>query len=296
MEPPDGRDGGAGHRRISQTVSSNTQSDRYGLMGHPVGHSWSPFIHGMFAKQTEQQLSYRLIDVPPERFRAAALEFFTHGGRGLNITVPHKQAAAELMNRLTGRADRAGAVNTILLEGSNELLGDNTDGAGLITDLTINLGFELGGRRILLLGAGGATRGVIGPLLEARPSAVTIANRTPKRAVDLAEEFADLGTVTGCGFEQIPAEPVDLIVNATSAGLQGEVPSIPGATIGPRTLCYDMAYGKGETSFTRWAQDNGAGLAQKGWGMLVEQAAESFSLWRGIRPDTRPVLEALLAL
>jgi shikimate dehydrogenase len=274
----------------------NKQPDRYGLMGHPVGHSWSPFIHGMFARQTAQDLSYKLYDVKPERFRHEALEFFAGGGRGLNATVPHKTAAAELVNRLTARAERAGAVNTIMMDTGTELLGDNTDGAGLIADLVTNLGFEPFGRRVLVLGAGGATRGIIAPLLESGVESIVIANRTPQRAVELAAEFADLGAISGCGFESVDADPVDLLINATSASLQGHVPLIPEPPIDKHTLCYDLAYSKGDTSFTRWATEQGASLAQKGWGMLVEQAAESFSLWRGVRPDTKPVLEALLAL
>lgn len=273
-----------------------SEQDRYGLMGHPVGHSWSPFIHGMFAKQSGLSLHYKLYDVEPEKFRAAALEFFTSGGRGLNITVPHKRAAAELVNRMTGRAERAGAVNTIMLDAGNELLGDNTDGAGLIADLVTNLGFEIASRRVLILGAGGATRGIVAPLLQSGAASIVIANRTPSRAIELASEFADLGVVTGCAFAEIAPEAVDLLINATSASLQHEMPPAPSTVVGPRTLCYDLAYGKGDTSFTRWAVGHGASLAQKGWGMLVEQAAESFSLWRGVRPDTRPVLEALLAL
>jgi len=271
----------------------NKDTERYGLMGHPVGHSYSPFIHGLFAKQSGIALSYKLYDVTAEKFRAAALEFFTSGGRGLNITVPHKRAAAELVNKLTGRAERAGAVNTIHMGEDNELLGDNTDGAGLIADLVTNLGFDLAGRRVIILGAGGATRGVVAPLLQSDTASMIIANRTSQRAVELATEFADLGVVTGCGFNDIPKEPVDLLINATSASLQGDVPPLPPEVIGPRTLCYDMAYGKGDTAFTRWARQNGASLAQKGWGMLIEQAAESFMVWRGVRPDTKPVLEAL---
>lgn len=272
---------------------SNSAPDRYGVMGHPIDHSWSPFIHGLFAKQTGQNLSYRLFDVPPLKFRASALEFFTHGGRGLNITVPHKPAAAELVNRLTGRAEQAAAVNTIMLDERNELLGDNTDGAGLLTDLTVNLGIELASRSILILGAGGATRGVLAPLLEARPATVVVANRTPDRATQLAAEFAEIGPVAGCGFDALESEPFDLIINATSASLHGEVPLVPARIIAKHTVCYDMAYGKGETSFTRWAREHRARNAFKGWGMLVEQAAESFQLWRGVRPDTRPILEAL---
>jgi shikimate dehydrogenase len=274
---------------------SNSAPDRYGVMGHPIDHSWSPFIHGLFAKQTGQNLSYRLFDVTPEKFRSTALEFFTQGGRGLNITVPHKGAAAELVNRLAPRAEQAGAVNTIAIDERNELLGDNTDGAGLLTDLTVNLRIELVARRILVLGAGGATRGVLAPLLEARPAQVVIANRTAGRAMELADEFVELGPIHGCGFDALAAEPFDLIVNATSASLHGEVPLVPARIIARHTVCYDMAYGKGDTSFTRWAREHHARSAYKGWGMLVEQAAESFYLWRGVRPDTRPILEALAA-
>jgi len=272
---------------------SNSAPDRYGVMGHPIDHSWSPFIHGLFAKQTGQNLSYRLFDVPPEKFRASALEFFTHGGRGLNITVPHKPAAAELVNRLTARAEQASAVNTIMMDKQNELLGDNTDGAGLLTDLTVNLRIKLDSRLVLILGAGGATRGVLAPLLEAHPAAVVIANRTAQRAKELAAEFAELGPVSACAFDELESMAFDLIINATAASLHGEVPLVPSRIVGKHTICYDMAYGKSETSFTRWAHEHNASHAFKGWGMLVEQAAESFQLWRGVRPDTRPILEAL---
>lgn len=281
---------------MNSTMSTAPEPDRYGLMGHPVAHSRSPFIHGMFAKQTGQSLTYKLIDVSPEQFRPAALEFFGSGGRGLNITVPHKQAAAELVNKLTPRAERAGAVNTILLDERSELLGDNTDGAGLINDLKNNLHIDPAGKRVLLLGAGGASRGVLAPLLISQPSAVVIANRTAARAADLAAEFSDLSIITGCGFDELAAMPFDLIINATSASLQDEAPQIPVELIKPETVCYDMAYGKGDTSFTRWARECGSKHAYKGWGMLVEQAAESFLLWRGVRPDTKPVLDALQAL
>jgi shikimate dehydrogenase len=275
---------------------ASSKPDRYAVMGHPIDHSWSPFIHGMFARQTGQNLTYRLLDIPPEKFRSAAVEFFTTGGRGLNITVPHKPAAAEFVNRLSARAETAGAVNTILAEPNGELMGDNTDGVGLLTDLTANLGLRIAGLRILILGAGGATRGVLGPLLDARPSMLTIANRTPERAAELVEEFSKPGTLSGCGFEDIKDdEPWDLLINATSASLKGATPLISPTLIGPETLCYDMAYGKGDTSFTRWAREQGAARTVKGWGMLVEQAAESFHLWRGVRPDTGSVLAALQA-
>ena len=276
-------------------MNPSAAPDRYALMGHPVSHSWSPFIHGLFARATQQNMQYRLIDVPAERFRAEALQFFIDGGKGLNITVPHKQAAAELVNELTPRAGEAGAVNTIHRKASGELVGDNTDGIGLVTDLEINLGLALAGARILILGAGGATRGVLGPLLARRPVLVAIANRTVARAQELATEFAGLGNVLATGFEGVEPAPFDLVINGTSAGLEGSVPAVTPAAIGAGTVCYDMAYSKGETPFTRYAHEHGAKAAYKGWGMLVEQAAEAFLIWRGIRPPTRPVLELLTA-
>jgi len=267
---------------------------RYALLGHPVSHSWSPFIHAMFARQFNQTIEYKLIDVTADRFRRAVIEFFVDGGHGLNVTVPHKQAALEVVNELSPRAERAGAVNTIITHDGTTLLGENTDGVGLVTDLVLNLHVPLASRRVLVLGAGGAVRGVLAPLLEQGVGALLIANRTADRAIKLAQEFGDLGEVGGAGFDEIPAEPWDLIINATSASLGGELPPLPTAVIGPQTVCYDMAYGRGETPFTRYAREQGAAAAHKGWGMLVEQAAESFFLWRGQRPQTAPVLAALI--
>jgi shikimate dehydrogenase len=267
--------------------------DQYGLVGHPIAHSWSPFIHGMFAKAAAQDLVYRLFDVASEDFRRETLKLFAGGVRGLNVTVPHKQAAAELVNELTPRAARAQAVNTIAFFEDTTLLGDNTDGVGLICDLERNLKLDLADKRALILGAGGAVRGVLGPLLERELREVTIANRTPAKAQKLAIEFADMGTISACAFSELRGPPYDLIINATSASIQGEVPVLPDGLVGEQTVCYDMAYGRGHTSFTLWAKSQHAGRASKGWGMLVEQAAESFFLWRGIRPDTQAVLEAL---
>ena len=271
----------------------NTQPDQYGVIGHPVAHSWSPFIHGMFARQTGEQLIYRLHDVLPQDFRAYVLDFFSRGGRGLNVTVPHKVAAAELANELTPRAERAVAVNTLAVQRDNRLLGDNTDGAGLVHDLRDNLSVNLAGRRVLIVGAGGATRGVVAPLLVLRPAELVVANRTADRAHAFAADFQDVGAVRGCGFDDVGKHPYDVVINATSASLAGEVPAIPTTVIKPDTLCYDMAYSKGDTPFLKWARDNGCARAIQGWGMLVEQAAESFQLWRGVRPQTKPVLEAL---
>jgi shikimate dehydrogenase len=271
----------------------NASPDQYGVIGHPIAHSLSPFIHGMFAKQTGDALVYRLHDVTPQRFRPYVLEFFSRGGRGLNVTVPHKVAAAELANELTPRAERARAANTLALQSDNRILGDNTDGAGLVHDLRDNLGVNIGQQRMLIIGAGGATRGVLAPLLVLQPEELTIANRTADRARALAAEFSDLGAVHGCGLDQLGSMSFDVIINATSASLTGELPSLPASVIGPSTLCYDMAYGKTDTPFVAWALEHGAARAEQGLGMLVEQAAESFCLWRGIRPQTEPVLAAL---
>jgi shikimate dehydrogenase len=274
-------------------MTNQALPDRYAVVGYPVSHSFSPFIHGMFAKQTDQNISYGRMEIAPENFAAEIAAFFDSGGKGLNVTIPHKQAARVAAPFRTPRAEIAGAVNTLALQ-ADGLWGDNTDGAGLVTDLTRNLGLDLQGTRILLLGAGGAARGVLGPLLSAAPEYFEIANRDSNKAVDLAKEFANLGELRGCGFDAISSEGTfDLILNATSASLQDTIPPIPPSVVGPTTLCYDMAYGKGDTAFTRWAKNAGAGRAATGWGMLVEQAAESFSMWRGVRPDTKPVLEAV---
>lgn len=268
-------------------------ADQYGVAGHPVSHSWSPFIHGMFAKANNQNLVYRLFDITPENFRRETLRLFTTGIRGLNVTLPHKQAAAELVNELTPRAVRAQAVNTIAFFEDTTLLGDNTDGIGLTVDLERNMGLNLRDKRVLILGAGGAVRGVLGPLMERELREVVIANRTPVKAQALAAEFADMGAISGCDFKEIQGPSFDLILNATSASLQGEMPELPAGLVAEQTVCYDMAYGRGNTPFTRWAKQLHAARSCKGWGMLVEQAAESFALWRGIRPNTQPVLEAL---
>ena len=267
--------------------------DQYGVAGHPIAHSWSPFIHGMFAKESAQNLVYRLFDITPENFRREALRLFAGGLKGLNVTLPHKQAAAELVNELTPRAERAQAVNTIAFFEQTSLLGDNTDGLGLLADLENNLGISLSGKRLLILGAGGAVRGVLAPLMERELRSVVIANRTAERARSLAAEFADMGEISGCGFSEVRGPPYDLIINATSASLQGEMPQMPVGLVGEESICYDMAYGRGHTPFTLWAKSLHAARTTKGWGMLVEQAAESFLLWRGIRPDTQSVLQAL---
>ncbi|MFI4885002.1 MAG: shikimate dehydrogenase [Steroidobacterales bacterium] len=267
--------------------------DQYGVVGHPVAHSLSPFIHAMFARQTGQSMSYRLFDLPPEGLQERIADFFAQGGRGLNITLPYKMAAVERAGELTSRAQHAGAVNTLALRADGSIVGDNTDGVGLTQDLCVNRRVVLTRRRVLIIGAGGAVRGVLGPLLALAPEAIVIANRTADRAKALAAAFAPMGTVEGVGFRYIAGGPYDVVINATSASLTGEIPDIPVAVIGPDTFCYDMAYGKADTPFVRWCTELGCRAAVSGWGMLVEQAAESFRLWRGIRPLTAPVLAAL---
>ena len=268
--------------------------DRYAVFGHPVAHSRSPWIHARFAALTGQSLSYGARDVPPGGFDAALAEFLAEGGKGLNITVPHKLAAFAAAERLTPRARRAGAVNTLAVQGAG-LLGDNTDGAGLLRDLQDNLGVVVAARRVLLIGAGGAARGALPALLDARPRELLIANRDAGKAVALATAFAAEGPVTGTGLEAARG-PFELVINATSASLSDAVPALPGDAVGPATFCYDMAYGSAPTAFMRWATERGAAGVADGIGMLVEQAAESFALWRGVRPPTAQVLAALREL
>lgn len=263
--------------------------DRYGVFGNPIGHSKSPLIHGLFAAQTGQDMSYEALLAPLDDFCGYARAFFA-SGHGGNVTVPFKEEAYRLADLLTERARRACAVNTLKKLDDGRLLGDNTDGAGLVRDLTVNGGLDLADKRILLLGAGGAVRGVLEPLLAERPQSLTIANRTVAKAEQLAREFADLGPVAAAGFDWLSA-PVDLIINGTSASLAGELPPIAASLIQVgHTVCYDMMYGKEPTAFNRWAAAQGAARCLDGLGMLVEQAAEAFFVWRGVRPESAPVL------
>ncbi len=276
-----------------ETKSDATRTDRYGVMGYPVSHSRSPLIHKLFALQTGQQLQYELLQVTPEKLETAIRQFQRTGGKGLNITVPHKSEVAKLVDQMSERAAVAGAVNTLTFQDS-KVIGDNTDGIGLLRDLAVNLGLALEGANILILGAGGATRGIIGPLLEMQPSSLCIANRSLGKAKALADHFAKSGPVFASRFRVVPtSEPYDLIINATSAGLKGEAPPYPAAAISETTFCYDLSYGLKPTPFSVWARDNGAAKSVMGWGMLVEQAAESFNIWRGVRPDTAPVLRQM---
>ena len=263
-------------------------------MGYPVSHSRSPVIHRLFALQTEQQIQYELLQITPENLERAVRQFQSTGGKGLNVTVPHKQTVAKLCDSVSERARVAGAVNTLSFR-DGEVFGDNTDGIGLLRDLVVNLGVNLEGASILILGAGGATRGIVGPLLEMEPSLIRIANRSLDKAQTIAEKFSGSSALSTCRFDEVPTdEPYSLIINATSAGVNGETPPYPAAAIGESTFCYDLSYGASPTPFSVWAREHGADKSVMGWGMLVEQAAESFNIWRGVMPDTAPVLKQMV--
>jgi len=243
--------------------------------------------------QTDQKLQYELLQVSPEKLETAIRQFQRTGGKGLNITVPHKSEVVRLVDHMSERASTAGAANTLVFKGG-EIHGDNTDGIGLLRDLAVNLGVVVENSRILILGAGGATRGIVGPLLEMQPESLQIANRSLGKAKMLADHFSESGPVTACKFDAVPvSKPYDLIINATSAGLKGEAPPYPSEAISENTFCYDLSYGLKPTPFSIWARESGADQSVMGWGMLVEQAAESFMLWRGVRPETGPVLERM---
>lgn len=262
------------------------EQDRYAVFGNPVGHSLSPRIHALFAAQTQQAMRYEAICPPLDGFAAAVRSFITSGGRGANVTLPFKEAAHRLADELTPRAAAAGAVNTLSFA-DGKIHGDNTDGAGLVRDITVNLGRGLRGARILILGAGGAARGVILPLLAGQPASIFIANRTAEKAARLAADFQ----VDGGGFVALANQTFDLVINATSAGLSSAV--LPTPTFASGALAYEMLYGRA-TPFMQSASAAGAQVAD-GLGMLVEQAAEAFFVWRGVRPQTAPVLAELRA-
>ncbi|MBE0511257.1 MAG: shikimate dehydrogenase [Chromatiales bacterium] len=270
-----------------------THIDHYAVMGNPIAHSKSPMIHALFAQQTGQTLDYRAILVELGQFNAAVKEFREQGGKGLNVTVPFKRDAWRLVDERSPCASLAGAVNTIQLRADGSLYGDNTDGLGMVRDIRDNLGVNISGKRVLILGAGGAVRGVLGPVLQEKPTELMIANRTPERAQELADAFEEQGHVEGCRFDDLDGVRFDIIINGTSASLKGEVPPLPEGILRPDAFCYDMMYAAAPTAFMRWAEDEGCEHISDGLGMLVEQAAESFLLWRGVRPDTAPVIKAV---
>ena len=268
----------------------------YAVMGNPIKHSKSPQIHSLFASQTNQLINYTAIQVDSGGFKQAVGNFIAHKGKGLNITVPFKEEAWALVDERSERAERAGAINTIKLV-ENKLFGDNTDGVGLVNDLKNNYKIVLAGKRILLMGAGGAARGVLAPLLNEKPQKIVIVNRTQSKAKDLAEHFSDLGNISGCGYDDLAQsvlseQQFDIIINATAASLQGELAPLPDNVVASNGCCYDMMYGQ-KTPFMHWAEVQGITTIADGLGMLVEQAAESFYIWRGVRPETNVVLKIL---
>lgn len=276
------------------TSESIPPKNLFAVVGNPISHSLSPRIHQAFAEQFNIELSYEAIEIPEDEFEADLKGLQQLGYKGLNVTVPFKQQAARLCDRKSPRAEDAAAVNTIIFLSTGEIAGDNTDGVGLTRDLVNNNRVLIKRRKILVLGAGGAVRGVLPSLLALSPSNLTLANRTVEKAEQLATDFQEIGDVIPCSYEELGREKFDLVINGTSAGLKGEVPPLPSEVLGINSVCYDMMYNlKDNTSFVRWGQDCGASRTIDGIGMLVEQAAESFFLWHGVRVDTLAVINSL---
>jgi shikimate dehydrogenase len=272
--------------------SGNPHPDRYVVIGNPVAHSKSPDIHARFAAQTGEHLQYERLLVPVDGFADALGNLMKSGCRGANVTVPFKLEAHDLVSQISDRALAAGAVNTLRFDGT-DMFGDNTDGVGLVNDILFRANRKIAGARVLLLGAGGAARGVILPLLEQQPALLCIANRTVSKAEELVQRFAGKGALSSCGVDAVTPD-FDIIINATSASLAAELPPVPPALFQSGVFAYDMMYGKDDTVFMRFARERGAEV-RDGLGMLIEQAAEAFFVWRGVRPDTAPVHAALRA-
>jgi len=267
--------------------------DRYAVVGNPVAHSKSPQIHAAFAHSTGVDMTYERLLAPLDGFVATVEAFRREGGRGLNVTVPFKLEAFALASLHSGRAQLAGAVNTLMLEADGRWYGDNTDGAGLVRDLTDNLGLELRDRSILVLGAGGASRGILGPLLDCLPRTLAVSNRTHAKAEALAAQFAPLGPIEAIASEALQGHRFDVVINSTSVGVASSTHDWPGSVFAPGSFAYDLVYADEPTQFVRWAAQHGAARTADGLGMLIEQAAESFHLWRGVRPHTAPVFALL---
>lgn len=273
-------------------VSSSEKIKRFAVIGNPIAHSKSPFIHTTFAQLTGVQLSYETLEAPLDDFKGTIDRLHKAGWNGCNVTVPFKEQAWQIADERSVFAQRAGAVNTLMFRDDGSIYGDNTDGSGLVRDLKHNLQLELKDKRILLLGAGGAVRGVLEPLLAEESTALFIANRTAAKAVALAEDFTGAGTISGGGFDGIEGQ-FDLIINGTAASLQGELPPLPDDCLAVKGACYDMMYAAKPTAFMLWGEQHNAGLVADGMGMLVEQAADAFNVWHGIRPETLTVLAGL---
>ncbi len=265
---------------------NNSKIDQYAVIGNPIEHSKSPDIHLLFADQTGEHLNYEKILADEDKFSQAVTEFFSNGGKGLNVTVPFKNDACEFVDELTEYAKNAGAVNTIYKDENGKFIGANTDGIGLLRDLKKSLRIQIINKKILIVGAGGATQGIVEPLLHEQPSELLIANRTASKAEAIAEQFNNFGNVKSCALNEIPKQLFDLVLHATSAGLQGNNVELPVEIIGSNTCCYDLLYSDQDTPFMQWARINNAEKVVDGFGMLLEQAAEAFYIWRGQRPDT----------
>jgi len=304
---------------MSSLFDFDKPADAYAVMGNPINHSKSPQIHAAFAAQTGQRIVYSATQVDPGGFKQAVGNFFAQNGKGLNITVPFKREAWALASELGPEAKLAGAVNTLLMNKEGELVGRNTDGVGLVRDILLNHGGRIEGQKVLLIGAGGAARGVLQPLLAEAPAELLIVNRTPNRAYELAADFtascqelnvgisanvvpnnasnnvSNKSAIKGAGFDELTnlGKSFDIIINATAASLQGEVPPLPDECCSTNTWCYDMMYGAEPTPFMQWCEQRGAKVTLDGLGMLVEQAAESFLHWRGVRPETAPVIQKI---
>lgn len=279
---------------IEETNGKPSNAGAYAVFGNPIKHSKSPLIHSAFAEQFDEQIVYRAIRVELEEFEDRVQRYFAGGGLGLNITVPFKERAYQLASERSERARRAKAANFLMPLPDGGIKADNTDGIGMVRDMVVNNGWQLGGRRALVLGAGGAVRGVLQLLISEGPKSIVIANRTVAKAQALAAEFADLGVpISGCGFADLEGETFDLIINGTSAGLSGEMPELPEFSLSEKCCCYDMVYAAEPTPFCRWSAARAAWAVADGLGMLVEQAAESYYLWRGNRPATGPVIRKL---
>jgi shikimate dehydrogenase len=267
-------------------------TDHYAVIGHPIGHSKSPQIHAAFAKQTGQDIDYVAREIPLENFAASLNALANEGFKGINITVPFKEQAWQQIDDKSAHAQRAGAINTLSFDPQGQHKGDNTDGVGLCRDLVENNGITLTHKRILLLGAGGAARGVIEPILSYEPKELIVANRTAVKAESLANLFESMGPIQGGGYDDLSGQ-FDVIINATAASLDGQVPPLPDDILADGASCYDMMYAAEDTAFMTWAKAHGAEKVLDGFGMLVEQAAEAFYIWRGIRPETQSVIKAL---
>ena len=266
-------------------------TDRYAVFGNPIKHSKSPQIHKLFARQTKQSLIYTAELVEIGQFNQAIKDFIKNNGKGLNVTVPFKEDAWSCATQRSDRAQRAGAVNTLIVKPEGELFGDTTDGIGLVRDLTLNHDIQLNDKDILIIGAGGAVRGVLEAILAQQPTSLLITNRTKQKALQLAKDFSDLGNIKGCGLDEIKNASFDIVINGTSASLQGELPPLPDSIFRKNSCSYDMMYATQATPFMQWSTNNGAIKVFDGLGMLVEQAAESFYLWRNVRPETKPVIQ-----